>query len=125
LLLLAVLVVSACSSGGGQGGSAAATSTTIAMNDANQYVPATLTVQRGATVVWNNTGSVQHTVTDDPSKASNPSDAALPAGAQPWDSGLINGGQSYSRTFDVPGQYTYFCIPHEALGMVGRITVNG
>lgn len=126
LLLLAILLVSACSSsGGGQSGSAAAASTTVAMNDANQYVPATLTVQRGGTVVWSNTGSVPHTVTDDPSKASNPSDAVLPAGAQPWDSGTITGGQSYSRTFDVAGQYTYFCIPHEALGMVARITVNG
>ena len=27
-----------------------------------------------------------------------------------------------SHTFDVPGAYTYFCIPHEMLGMVATIT---
>ena len=31
---------------------------------------------------------------------------------------------SYSRRFDVPGRYTYFCIPHEAAGMIGEITVE-
>jgi plastocyanin len=35
------------------------------------------------------------------------------------------GGATYVRTFDVPGQYTYFCIPHEALGVVGHHTVSG
>jgi plastocyanin len=55
----------------------------------------------------------------------NKGDAVLPDGAQPWDSGIITGGQTYSHTFDVAGQYSYFCIPHEALGMVGKITVNG
>jgi plastocyanin len=94
------------------------------MTDANQFVPANLTVPRGATVVWTNTGQVQHTVTDDQAKAVNKADAVLPPGAQPWDSGLINAGQSYSHTFDVAGQYTYFCIPHESLGMIGRITVS-
>ncbi|TMQ32320.1 MAG: hypothetical protein E6K70_19165 [Planctomycetota bacterium] len=65
-----------------------------------------------------------HTVTDDPSKAAKPSDAALPSGTQAWDSGQLNGGQSFSHTFDTPGDYTYFCIPHESLGMVGRVTVT-
>jgi plastocyanin len=36
----------------------------------------------------------------------------------------VNTGQSYSHTFDTSGQYTYFCIPHEALGMVGQVTVS-
>ena len=41
-----------------------------------------------------------------------------------WDSGQLNGGQSFSHTFDAPGDYTYFCMPHESLGMVGHITVT-
>jgi plastocyanin len=98
---------------------------TVNMTDANRFEPAELTVPKGATVTWTNTGQVVHTVTDDPSKALNKSDAVLPGGAPPWDSGNIAGGASYSRTFDVPGQYTYFCIPHESLGMVGHITVTG
>jgi plastocyanin len=94
------------------------------MSDTLKYEPATLTVPKGATVVWRNTSQVAHTVTDDASKASDKSHAALPTGAQPWDSGLINSGQEYSHTFDVPGTYKYFCIPHEMAGMVATITVT-
>lgn len=98
---------------------------TVTMTSANRYEPPTLTVPRGASVTWRNTGSIGHTVTDDPAKAQNRANAALPAGAQPWDSGTIAGGQSFTRTFDTPGDYTYFCIPHESVGMVGKLTVTG
>ena len=105
--------------------SATGAATTVNMTDANQYQPTTITVARGATVTWMNTGQTPHTVTDDPTKAASPSDSTLPSGAQPWDSGLVNGGASFTHTFDTPGQYTYFCIPHESLGMIARITVTG
>jgi hypothetical protein len=65
-------------------------------------------------VTWTNTGSVQHTVTDDPSKAVNAADAAPPSGAPAWDSGPVNGDQTFSHTFTTPGTYKYFCIPHES-----------
>jgi plastocyanin len=104
---------------------AGAQSVNVNMTDANLFQPATLTIPRGTTVTWTNTGQVGHTVTDDPSKAANPSDSVLPSGAQAWDSGTVNGGGTFSHTFDTPGQYVYFCIPHEALGMIGRITVTG
>ena len=97
---------------------------TVNMTDANQFQPASITVARGTTVTWVNTGQTPHTVTDDASKAANPADAVLPSGAQPWDSGTLAGGASYSHTFDTPGQYTYVCIPHESLGMIGRVTVT-
>ncbi len=48
----------------------------------------------------------------------------LPAGAEPWDSGTVNGGESWSYTFETPGEYTYFCIPHELAGMVASLTVT-
>jgi plastocyanin len=125
VLAAALLLVMGCgaqtsaasSSGNGQ-------SFTVNMTDANRFEPAELTVPKGSTVTWRNTGQVVHTVTDDPSKAVNKSDALLASGAQPWDSGTIPGGASFSHTFDVPGQYTYFCLPHESLGMVGHITVT-
>jgi plastocyanin len=121
--LAALAVLTACGGSAAAGGAPAAV--TVQMNDQNRYVPASITVAKGTTVTWQNVGSVAHTVTDDPSKAVNPADAVLPSGAQPFDSGLINGGQSWSYTFTVPGAYTYFCIPHELLGMVGKITVTG
>jgi len=94
------------------------------MTDANQFQPVTLTVAAGTTVTWTNTGAVQHTVTDDPSKASKATDASVPAGAQPWDSGSVNGAQTFRHTFTTPGTYKYFCIPQESLGMVATITVT-
>ncbi len=103
---------------------AAAGGATVTMTDQLKFEPATLTISKGTKVTWRNTGQVAHTVTDDPSKAADKSHAALPSGAQPWDSGMINAGQEYSRTFDVPGTYKYFCIPHEAAGMVGTIIVQ-
>jgi plastocyanin len=94
------------------------------MTDSLKFEPASMTVPRGATVTWRNTGQVAHTVTDDPSKAVTAADAQLPPGAQAWDSGNLNPGQTFSRTFDVPGTYKYFCQPHEAAGMLGTITVT-
>jgi plastocyanin len=57
--------------------------------------------------------------------AANKADAALPSGAQAWNSGDINPGQTFTHTFDTPGTYKYFCIPHEVAGMTGTIVVTG
>ncbi len=96
----------------------------VAMTDQLKFVPDKLTVRVGETVTWQNSGSVAHTVTADPAKAQNKAHVKLPAGAEPWDSGILTGGQSWSRRFDVPGEYAYFCIPHEANGMVATLTVT-
>jgi plastocyanin len=74
----------------------------VTMNDSNRFQPTTLTVPRGATVMWNNVGQTTHTVTADPAKAINKADVALPTGAEAWDSGSVAGGQSFSHTLDVP-----------------------
>jgi plastocyanin len=137
--LIAVLVVTACSNtsastptaadpaAAADGGGAA--DVTIKMTNSNEFQPATIAVARGTTVTWINSGQAPHTVTGDPSKAANPTDAVLPSGARAWDSGQLNGGvlnsgQSFSYTFDMPGDYTYFCIPHESVGMVAHISVT-
>jgi plastocyanin len=109
---------------GSSSGGAAAQSATVQMTDQNQYNPATVTIAKGGTVTWNNTSSTQHSATCDPSKAVNKSDASLPSGAQPFDSGLVDPGKSFSQTFSVAGTYKYFCIPHETLGMLGTINVQ-
>ncbi len=90
-----------------------------------EYVPARLTIKVGDTVTWRNTDGMAHTVTADPARARDEQSAKLPAGAEPWDSGNIEGGASWSRSFDVAGEYTYFCIPHELAGMVATLTVEG
>jgi plastocyanin len=95
------------------------------MTDSLKFEPASLTVPKGTTVTWRNASSVEHTVTDDPGKAANQADAGLPTGAEAWDSGMIAPGQTFQHTFEAPGTYHYFCIPHEATGMVGTVTVTG
>ncbi|MFC7137827.1 plastocyanin/azurin family copper-binding protein [Halobaculum litoreum] len=39
-------------------------------------------------------------------------------------SGDVPGGESYEHTFEAEGEYEYFCIPHESVGMVGTVTVS-
>ena len=96
----------------------------IEMNDQMQFVPGHVTIRAGQTVTWRNVGAMVHTSTCDPGRAQRPEHAVLPVGAEPWDSGLIRTGESWSRTFDIAGEYAYVCTPHEAGGMIGSLTVK-
>jgi plastocyanin len=84
---------------------------TVRMED-NFFDPANITVEPGTTVTWVQSGNNGHTTT---------SYDGL------WDSGMIEGGSggTFSFTFEEPGTYDYFCIPHESLGMIGSVTVTG
>jgi plastocyanin len=84
---------------------------TVSMED-NFFDQANITVAPGTTVTWVQNGANPHTTT---------SYDGL------WDSGMIEGGSNgtFSFTFEDPGTYDYFCIPHESLGMVGTVTVTG
>ncbi len=99
--------------------------TLVQMTSLNRFDPAAIQILKGTVVVWQNTGTTPHTVTDDPSEAQNPADAKLPSGATSWESGDIYPGEDWMRRFDVPGVYVYFCRHDEADGMVGTITVTG
>ena len=79
---------------------------TVRMED-NFFDPANITVEPGTTVTWVQSGNNPHTTT---------SYDGL------WDSGMIEGGSggTFSFTFEEPGTFDYFCIPHESLGMIGR-----
>jgi plastocyanin len=117
---VATTAPAATSAGGGSAGQ-----NTVNASDTLKFEPASLTVPKGTTVTWTNTGAVAHTVTFDPAKASDKSHVALPSGAQPFDLANLNGGQSLTHTFDVPGTYKYVCVPHEAAGMTGTVVVSG
>lgn len=88
------------------------------------FQPRGLLIERGQTVKWLNTdvGNVHTTTAYHPSNQGKP--LRIPADATGWNSGYLLPGESYSHTFDEPGVYDYFCMPHEPAGMVGRIIVQ-
>lgn len=90
-----------------------------------KFHPSQVSAPLGGTVLWRNEAFDLHTVTADPAKAADPAKhVLLPEGAQTWDSGLIKPDATFSHQFKVPGKYRYFCIPHEATGMVGEVIVG-
>jgi len=97
------------------------------------FEPATITVAAGDEVVWYNNSARAHSITayDDgiPTNADYFATGGYDsetAAREAWDgmSGSITSGETYSHTFEVPGQYSYFCIPHERAGMVGQVVVE-
>ncbi len=87
------------------------------------FDPAGLLVRPGTTVTWrnDNPGNSHTTTAYHPANRGHP--LRIPAGAEPWNSDYLLPGETFSVTLSVPGVYDYFCIPHEAAGMVGRIVV--
>lgn len=68
-----------------------------------------LEIQPGDTVTWTNDDpGMVHTATDVDGS---------------FDSGFLNEGDSWSRTFTEPGEYEYYCIPHP--WMRAKIVVSG
>ena len=96
---------------------------TVAMTDMG-FVPPAITVNAGTRVIWKNSSPVIHNVVDDADKALSKVDVSLPSGSRPFDSGLLQPGQSFSRVFSEPGIYHYVCTLHEASGMKGVVIVR-
>jgi plastocyanin len=61
------------------------------------FLPSRIEVAAGATVTWTNNDPLAHTVTADDGS---------------WDSGTIDPGKTFSRTFTQPGEYAVHCTPH-------------
>ncbi|MGB8064860.1 MAG: plastocyanin/azurin family copper-binding protein [Candidatus Sulfotelmatobacter sp.] len=96
---------------------------TVNMSDM-AFLPATITVNVGQKVVWKNSSQVFHNVVDDAGKALTIADVKLPSGVNPFDSGLLQPGQTFAHVFIVPGVYRYVCTLHEANGMKGVVIVR-
>ncbi len=89
------------------GSVAGATNYQVYIND-NFYSPQTITITAGSSITWKNNGNMAHTVTFD-----NPYS----------DSGTINPGGTYTKTFYTNGTYSYHCNLHS--GMTGSVVVTG
>ena len=88
------------------------------------FTPKVIRIRSGQTVQWRNTSLVDHTVTADKSLAANPANVLLPQGAQAFNSGEIDAGDTWTYTFTGPGTSRYVCLPHEQRGMVGTVIVE-
>lgn len=87
------------------------------------FDPIGLYVEPGTTVRWIVRDNVHTTTAYHPSNDQH--SLRIPEGATPWDSGfLVNPGDHFEVKLTVPGVYDYYCMPHEAAGMVGRIVVG-
>jgi len=101
----------------------AAASTFVVDVTGMSFQPRQSVVAEGTTVTWTNSSTMIHTVTFDPAMARLPGSAAVPAGVAPFDLGLLRAGQSLSHTFNIAGEYRYFCRPHESMGHTGELIV--
>jgi plastocyanin len=104
--------------------SAADPAVVVGMTNTMTYTPDTVRVEVGETVRWENSSAVMHTVTADPEEAFKDESVTLPDGASTFNSGNMDPGQTFEHTFETPGTYRYFCIPHEAVGMRGTVIVE-
>jgi plastocyanin len=119
------------SGGDGDGGGGGGYTWTVEMNDENVYEPENIQVRPGDTVVWENVGSADHSVTayaenipDDADYWATGGFGSEEAARNGWPDGAVGGGETYERTFEVEGTHEYFCIPHESVGMVGAVEVT-
>lgn len=101
---------------------------------AHSFFPEEYHASIGETVTWVNTSSRGHTVTA--------LDNQIPDGAaffatggyestneaiEAWfdrGGGRLDAGETFSHTFDLPGTYEYYCIPHVASDMFGTVVVD-
>ena len=77
------------------------------------FVPASVTVNKGDTVIWSNDDTAAHTVT-----------SGTPTGGPDgvFDSGLSLAGSSFEIVADTSGSFDYFCMVHP--WMIGNLRVN-
>lgn len=111
--------------------SGAADGNSVQMTDSLRFEPQEFHAAVGETVTFVNSSSTPHSVTA--------YDDGIPEGGDYFASGgfesetaarddvaggLIDPDGTYEVTFDRPGTYEYFCIPHEGSGMKGEIVVE-
>jgi len=86
------------------------------------FDPEVVWLTPGGTVTWTNVDEDPHTTAAYVPENGKP--RRTPEGTSGWDSGILQTGERFSRTFDTEGVYDYYCLPHESLGMVGAVIVG-
>ena len=86
------------------------------------FSPSLLVVAPGTEVRWTNTTPRAHTVTSGGDLLDD--QQALPDGTEPFDSGRLLEGRTFTRVFEVVGDHYYGCEYHGEQQMVGTIRVE-
>jgi plastocyanin len=103
-------------------GFAAETKTVKMGSDTGQlvFVPDEIKICKGDTVTWvNNKGGPHNVVFDEDAIPSGVSQEAIS-----MDDQLGDEGATFSKKFDVAGEYKYYCEPHRGAGMGAALTVG-
>ncbi|QDX40077.1 plastocyanin/azurin family copper-binding protein [Salarchaeum sp. JOR-1] len=88
------------------------------------FDPVGIYVEPGDTIQWVN-ASGDHSTTSYTTDNPQSSVRRIPDGADSWNSGTLQeDGATFTHTFETPGTYDYYCIPHKTLGMVARLVVG-
>ncbi|MBI3961940.1 MAG: hypothetical protein HY335_04230 [Deinococcus sp.] len=84
-----------------------------------KFVPRGLLIQPGDKVVFETISGPPHNAVVFPDR--------IPEGGQQFMQSsqlLLNPGDKFEVTITTPGTYDYYCLPHQALGMIGTIVVG-
>lgn len=119
-IVLVAVALAGCAEDGGNGTDGDGGPYSVAANSQSDFDPQSRTIQVGETIVWENTAGFAHTVTS----------YDVPQGASSFDSGNMDGGDTFEHTFQTAGTYQYRCEYHSSSsnggysGMVGEVVVE-
>jgi plastocyanin len=124
--LAGIGLLAGCSGGNDPGTTTESGPSVDMVTEGEEYYfdPIGLHVEPGTTVTFvNDSGS--HSATAYVDGLQGATTTRIPDGGVEFDTTtLTEEGATASVTFDTEGTYDYFCIPHKAFGMVGRIVVG-
>eukprot|EP00670_Eutreptiella_braarudii_P005769 CAMPEP_0174286338 /NCGR_PEP_ID=MMETSP0809-20121228/11484_1 /TAXON_ID=73025 ORGANISM="Eutreptiella gymnastica-like, Strain CCMP1594" /NCGR_SAMPLE_ID=MMETSP0809 /ASSEMBLY_ACC=CAM_ASM_000658 /LENGTH=239 /DNA_ID=CAMNT_0015382365 /DNA_START=44 /DNA_END=763 /DNA_ORIENTATION=- len=84
------------------------------------FVPSSVTISAGESVTWTNNAGFPHNIVFDEDEIPEGVNAA----ALSHEDYLNAKGDQVSTTFNTPGEYSYYCEPHQGAGMQGKVIVN-
>lgn len=106
------------------GAAASAGAVVVRMTADRTFEPQVVTVRVGDEVVWRNDDREVHSVVGDPLLALHRIDIEPPSPPEPFHSGDVAPGGSFSWKFSLAGVYRYVCRHHEEQGMNGTVIVK-
>ena len=96
----------------------------IRMTNKATYQPAEIRVSKGEKIIWTNNSDQIQTITVKTENFNNKEISYYPDDAEPFSSGAIQPGESFTYTFFIPGTYEFVSLPSKEKGMEGKIIVE-